>query len=215
MWNVLRHPRVHQKIIQELETATANGTISSSLITYTEALQLPYFQAALKEAMRCRPAVGLNITRHVPPQGAEIDGTWYPGGTRCALNAWVLHKDQGMFGVDADSYRPERWLEGSDEQIKKMDRNMYQVPYPPVSSISLTLSSLSFRRLTNLFATVQFGGGSHLCIGRNLALIEMNKILPQLLRTFKFTLVDPQRELKSNSTFFVVQEGLEVLVERR
>ena len=41
------------------------------MISYQEAQQLPYFQAALKEAMRVRPAVDLNITRHVPASGAE------------------------------------------------------------------------------------------------------------------------------------------------
>ncbi|KAK5392717.1 hypothetical protein LTR79_009620 [Exophiala xenobiotica] len=60
----------------------------------------------------------------------------------------------------------------------------------------------------------QFGGGSHLCIGRNLALLEMNKILPQLLTTYDFELIHPGRPLKSHSHFFCVNEGLEVFVRR-
>ncbi|OAP59435.1 hypothetical protein AYL99_06733 [Fonsecaea erecta] len=55
----------------------------------------------------------------------------------------------------------------------------------------------------------QFGGGSHLCIGRNLALFEMNKTLIQILREYDVTLVYPGRPLAYHSTFFVVQEGLE------
>ena len=62
---------------------------------------------------------------------------------------------------------------------------------------------------------LQFGGGSHLCIGRNLALLEMNKVLPQLLRRYRFRLVHPEATIKHHSTFFVVQSGLEVYVERR
>ncbi|KAJ9602591.1 hypothetical protein H2200_012784 [Cladophialophora chaetospira] len=61
----------------------------------------------------------------------------------------------------------------------------------------------------------QFGGGGHLCIGRNVALFEINKIIPQLLMNFDFELVHPGRPLKSHSTFFVVQSGLEVFVRRR
>ncbi|KIV83964.1 hypothetical protein PV11_05944 [Exophiala sideris] len=60
-----------------------------------------------------------------------------------------------------------------------------------------------------------FGGGSHLCIGRNLALFEMNKVLVQILREFDFKLVYPGRPLEYHSTFFVVQEGLEVYLKRR
>ncbi|KAL6247947.1 hypothetical protein RBB50_005295 [Rhinocladiella similis] len=60
-----------------------------------------------------------------------------------------------------------------------------------------------------------FGGGSHLCIGRNLALFEMNKVLIQILREFDIKLVHPGRPLEYHSTFFVVQEGLEVYLKRR
>ncbi|KAK3109714.1 hypothetical protein LTR53_016727 [Teratosphaeriaceae sp. CCFEE 6253] len=133
--------------------------------------------------MRVRPAVGLNITRLVPPEGAEIDGKRVPGGTRVALNAWVLHRDAGVFGRDAKVYRPERWLEGD---ARNMERFMFQ-----------------------------FGGGSHLCIGKNLALLEMNKTLPLLFRDFEFELIKPDEDLKYHSTFFVVQSGLEVRISRR
>ncbi|KAJ9623832.1 hypothetical protein H2204_011018 [Knufia peltigerae] len=61
----------------------------------------------------------------------------------------------------------------------------------------------------------QFGGGSHLCLGRNLALLEMNKLLPRLLRRYHFELLHPGRPLKHHTTFFVVQSGLEVRMSRR
>jgi cytochrome P450 len=126
IYHILKSPSTYFKICEEIDAADSTGKLSP-MITYTEAQQLPYFQIALKEAMRVRPAVGLNITRHVPPSGAEIDGQWYPGDTRVALNAWVLHKDRVVFGEDADVYRPERWLEGGEAKAKAMDRHMYQV----------------------------------------------------------------------------------------
>ena len=61
---------------------------------------------------------------------------------------------------------------------------------------------------------LQFGGGAHVCIGRNLALLEINKVIPRLLRDYKFRLVDPRAPLRANSTFFVVQEGLDVYMEK-
>ena len=54
-----------------------------------------------------------------------------------------------------------------------------------------------------------------MCIGRNLALLEMNKVLPQLLAEYDFELVHPGRPLSSHANFFVVQEGLEVFVRKR
>jgi cytochrome P450 len=183
-WHVLHDPRVHSTLISEILSASKSGNLSQR-VTWAEAQQLPYFQACLKEAMRVRPAVGVNITRLIPQGGAEIDGTWLPGGTSVAVNGWVLHRDRKVFGEDADDFRPERWLK-DEERSKKMERYMFQ-----------------------------FGGGSHLCIGRNLALLEMNKVLPHLLRDYELELAHPAQPLKANTTFFVVQSGLEVSIKRR
>jgi cytochrome P450 len=53
-----------------------------------------------------------------------------------------------------------------------------------------------------------------LCIGRNLALLEINKVVPRLLRDYRFELAHPGRPLKANASFFVVQSGLEVYVKK-
>ncbi|RYP66847.1 hypothetical protein DL771_007569 [Monosporascus sp. 5C6A] len=185
-WHVLTAPRVYANLLAEIDASVEAGTIpSSGNVEWLQAQNLQYFQACLKEAMRVRPAVGLNITRYIPPEGAEIEGHRFEGGTRVAVNGWVLHRDKQTFGQDADFYRPERWLEDA-ENAKVMERYMFQ-----------------------------FGGGSHVCIGRNLALLEINKVVPRLLRDFRFELVNPNRELKAKSTFFVVQEGLQVFITRR
>lgn len=72
-YHVIKEPRVYRGIVAELNEADQQGRLSVP-VQYKESLDLPYLQAALKEAIRVRPAVGLNITRHVPPGGAEIDG---------------------------------------------------------------------------------------------------------------------------------------------
>lgn len=124
---VLSSPRVHAALAVELEEAVRTGAISAEgNVEWLEAQALPYFQACLKEAMRVRPAVGLNITRMVPPEGVEIEGQFFRGGTRVALNGWVLHRDRDVFGQDADVFRPERWLE-DEEEAKTMERYMFQV----------------------------------------------------------------------------------------
>ena len=120
--HVLREPAIYTKVKKEIDEATAAGKLSD-MPQWNEVQAFPYFQACLKEAMRVRPAVGLNITRLVPPEGAEIDGKWYPGGTSVALNGWVLHRNEAIFGRDAKVYRPERWLEGD---AKNMERYMFQ-----------------------------------------------------------------------------------------
>lgn len=126
-WHVLDSKPAYQSIVREIETAVKDGVIpATGNISWNEAQNLPYLQACLKEAMRVRPAVGLNITRLVPPEGAELDGHRFPGGVSIAANGWVLHRDKEIFGADADVFRPERWLE-DEENSKKMERYMFQV----------------------------------------------------------------------------------------
>jgi cytochrome P450 len=137
-WHILTDQRVYASIQEEMKKAVADGVIPpTGNISWNEAQNLPYFQACLKEAMRVRPAVGLNIARLVPPEGAEIDGEVFPGGVTIAVNGWVLHRDKATFGPDADVYRPERWL-GDAEEAKRMERYMFQVrQYGPVYKFPL------------------------------------------------------------------------------
>lgn len=125
--HILADRRVYGKIREEMKAAIADGTIpDGGNITWNQAQNLHYFQACMKEAMRVRPAVGLNITRVVPPEGAELDGHSLPGGVSVAVNGWVLHRDRATFGEDADVFRPERWL-GDVEEARRMERYMFQV----------------------------------------------------------------------------------------
>lgn len=126
-WQVLSDQRVYARIQEEIKKAVTDGTIpATGNISWNESQNLSYFQACLKEAMRVRPAVGLNIARLVPPEGAEVDGQVFPGGVTIAVNGWVLHRDKTTFGQDAEVYRPERWL-GDPEEAKRMERYMCQV----------------------------------------------------------------------------------------
>ncbi|EEU36320.1 uncharacterized protein NECHADRAFT_52492 [Fusarium vanettenii 77-13-4] len=173
MWHVLSQPRVHNALAKEIMSASL-----SEMVQYDESQKLHYFQACLKEAMRVSPAVGLNISRRVPPTGAEIGGLKLSGGTEVAVNGWVVHRDKQVFGQDADNFRPERWLEADKD-------------------------------------TLRFGGGSHVCLGRHLALLEMSKVLPELFRRYHLQLVNPDQPLQRSSTFFVVQSGLHVHLKLR
>ena len=202
-YHVLSSSKTYTNVLAELDKAVAAGEIpAKGNISFAQAQNLQYFQAALKEAMRVRPAVGVNITRYAPPEGAELEGQFFPGGTRVSVNGWVLHRNKQIFGRDADDFRAERWL-ADEQQARVMERYMFQVGF------------LLIYLLPGLTTHVQFGGGSHLCIGRNLALLEINKVIPRILRDYHFELAHPDRPLTAHASFFVVQEGLTVYISKR
>ena len=156
---LLRTPTTYEKLNQELNKAVEEGKIQSrpdGLVTWTEAQSLPYLDACIKEAFRLHPAAGLPLERVTPPAGAEICGEHIPGGTIVGCSAWVIHRRQDVYGDDIDSYRPERWLEADKDRLREMNANMFQ-----------------------------FGAGSRTCIGKNISLLEMYKLVPAFLRRFE------------------------------
>ena len=60
-----------------------------------------------------------------------------------------------------------------------------------------------------------FGSGTRTCIGKNISLLEMSKLVPQLLRRFDFELSDPDKEWVLHDYWFVKQTGLICKVKDR
>ncbi|KAL4948676.1 cytochrome P450 [Aspergillus filifer] len=157
----------------------------SQKIQYNEALKLPYLVACIKEGMRMHPSVGLTMPRYVPAGGRVIAGQLIPAGTKVGISAPVLHQNKDIFGHDADIYSPERWLRDS-QAAAEMDRHM-----------------------------LHFGAGSRMCIGKNISLAEMHKMIPRLIRGYKLELSDPQKEWKTHNYWFNKQTGIRVKVTAR
>jgi cytochrome P450 len=177
MYNLIICPQKLQRLQGEIDQADKNGQLSE-LVTFQEAQRLPYLQACIKEGLRMHPATGLPLARVVPKEGANITGTFFPGGTVVGVNSWVAHANTEVFGPDAESFRPERWLE-STEKASTMERSF-----------------------------LAFGAGSRTCIGKNISLMEISKIVPELIRRFNFTLTDPHVEIKMENVWFVKQKNI-------
>ncbi|KAG4257724.1 hypothetical protein FPRO04_07945 [Fusarium proliferatum] len=182
---VIRTPLVHEKLQREIDEADQAGQLSE-YVTYQESLELPYFQATLKEAMRMHPAVGFPLERYVPEEGAEICGYNLPAGTNISTSAPLMHMNKDVFGNDVQIFRPERWLEASPEQLSLMDRTF-----------------------------IAFGYGSRTCIGKNISLMEMGKLIPQLFRHFDIEWASEQSEWHIHAAWFWKQSELLVRLKRR
>jgi cytochrome P450 len=63
-------------------------------------------------------------------------------------------------------------------------------------------------------ANFAFGAGSRVCLGKNIALLEISKLVPEFLRRFEVTLVDPAR-YKLRPGWLVLQEGLDATLQMR
>ncbi|KAF7187940.1 Cytochrome P450 monooxygenase [Pseudocercospora fuligena] len=184
VYQLMTHPNVEEKLLEELHDALKAGRLTVPA-RYADASRLPYFSSCVKEAMRLHPSVGLPMPRHAPTQGCEIAGHYFPGSKSVSIgiNPAVIHYNEAIFGVDADLFKPERWLQDNAAQ---MERHL-----------------------------ISFGAGTRTCIGKNISLSEIYKMLPQLLLKFKLELAYPGRPLVTKDHWFHKQEGLDVKVSIR
>lgn len=152
-------------------------------LRFNDARKLPYLHAVITESMRIHWSLGTGLPREVPKGGAELCGQHIPGGCEVITNACAIHFDKRVFGEDAKEWVPERWLR-DEATVAKMER-------------------------LNLI----FGQGPRICIGRHITSIEMYKLLPTILRDFKFELLVD--EWKVRRTWFHNQSDVLCKVEKR
>jgi len=183
LYHLLKNPRTLRALRQEVDTMTSAGDISDPP-TFQDSQKMNYLQAVLKEALRVHPAVGLPFWRKVPKGGAVLCGQFFPQGTVVGINSWVAHRNPTVFGVDAAEFRPERWLEASKEELSRMER--YFIP---------------------------FGHGSRTCIGKNISILEIGKLIPRLVRLFNFEMAD--EELRTDNKWFVKQLNFKCRISSR
>lgn len=79
IYYLCRSPNSVQKLREEMDDLASQGKLSDP-VTFSEAQQMPYLQALLKETFRVHPGVGMTLPRVVPPGGAAIAGTFFPEG---------------------------------------------------------------------------------------------------------------------------------------
>lgn len=57
--------------------------------------------------------------------------------------------------------------------------------------------------------------GSRTCVGKNISLLEMSKLVPQLIRDFDIELEHPSEELQKVNTWFVKQGKFGCKIKRK
>lgn len=144
---LLMNPRVVAKLRHEISTNPISSPIQDA-----EARKLPYLQAIIKEGLRVFPPVVGLMSKEVPAGGDVINGLFVPGGTKIGYGAYGIFRNKTLWGQDANTFRPERWLEASPDHVREME-----------STLDLI-----------------FSYGKYQCLGKNLAQMELNKMFVEV-----------------------------------
>ncbi|MCJ1356205.1 MAG: hypothetical protein MMC33_006199 [Icmadophila ericetorum] len=154
--NVLQHPEVYRRLVNEISSAETHGVLSSPVAQYEEILTLPYFTACIKECLRRDAPAQTILPRVVPDSGLHLpDGSFVPPGTEVGASPYIVHRDENYFGEHPERFIPERWL-GRPEDVQRMERY-----------------------------GMWWGYGDRECAGKYYALMEMQKLCLELFRRFE------------------------------
>ena len=149
--HLIGNPVAYKRLLSEIDQAIATNTISSP-IKDSEARQMPYLQAVIKEGLRIIPPVPALFFKTVPPGGDVINGMFVPGDTDIGSSSFAIQRCAKTFGADVDVFRPERWLEAEGERLARM-----------VSTVDMV-----------------FHYGKYQCLGKPVALMDFNKVFVEV-----------------------------------
>ncbi|TGJ84136.1 hypothetical protein E0Z10_g4622 [Xylaria hypoxylon] len=124
---------------------------------FSDVSKLPYLDALIKESMRIFPSSTWPIERLVPVGGVTIAGMFFPEGTSVGCLPSAIHQNKMIYGEDAHIFRPDRWLIPDREQLRSMEA-----------------------------AHMDFSRGRRVCLGQNIAVMQMKKVITALVVKYKY-----------------------------
>lgn len=159
-----RNPDAQERMYREILDADASFHKETEGPAALElALSMPFLQAVTEESYRTFGSPANNLERVVSAAGMTLpSGHHLPPGTVVAMNGPSINRRKDVYGPDADTYNPLRWMKGEGESEEAFRE----------------------RRLKMDRASLTFGHGSRSCIGKNVVQLEVYKIWATLVRQF-------------------------------
>lgn len=144
--SLITTPIAYASFLAEIQQAAASV---SCPITWAQAQELPYLRAVVREGLRLWPPVAGLGFKLVPPEGDHLSGYFVPGGTQVGQGFHGLGRSKAIWGEDANTFHPERWLLANEEELRRM-----------VAAVD-----------------THFGAGKYSCLGKPIALMELHKAI--------------------------------------
>ncbi|CAK9328841.1 unnamed protein product [Citrullus colocynthis] len=191
-WLVTLNPLIEEKILREICTVlieTRGNNIQSWLeepLGFEEVDRLIYLKAALTETLRLYPSVPED-SKHVVADDVLPDGTFVPAGSSVTYSIYSTGRMKSTWGEDCLEFRPERWLTADGKKF---------IPYDP-------------------YKFVAFNAGPRVCLGKDLAYLQMKSIAAAVLLRHRLTVAAGHKVEQKMSLTLFMKYGLKVNVHRR
>ncbi|BAB92258.1 putative cytochrome P450-dependent fatty acid hydroxylase [Oryza sativa Japonica Group] len=153
-WIVSGRPDVEDRVVREIRAVRASSGSTDATFSFDELREKHYLHAAITESMRLYPPVAID-THSCKEDDFLPDGTFVGKGWLVMYSAYAMGRMEGIWGADCEEYRPERWL---DEAGAFRPESTFKYPV--------------------------FNAGPRICIGKEMAYIQMKSIVACVLEKF-------------------------------
>lgn len=188
-WSVIQNPNVEEKIIAEICTVLmeTRGNDTSKWVqeplVFEEVDRLIYLKAALSETLRLYPSVPED-SKHVIADDILPSGTFVPKGSSITYSIYSTGRMKFIWGDDCLEFKPERWLSSDGSKFEVHDSYRF----------------------------VAFNAGPRICLGKDLAYLQMKSIAAAVLLRHRLMVVPGHRVEQKMSLTLFMKYGLKVNV---
>ncbi|KAI9255264.1 cytochrome P450 [Phascolomyces articulosus] len=185
-YNLMLHPRIEAKLVEEINQFIPEDASSLDAPAFYEVIkQMKYAHAVFYEVLRLYPSVPTNV-KVALDDDVLPDGTQIHKGDSVTWSSFSMGRSDKIWGPDARSFKPERWL-SEDGELKRESAGQWPA----------------------------FHAGPRVCLGQNLATLEALIAIVMLLKRYKFSLVPNQSVTYGVSLTHPMRDGMQVFIERR
>ncbi|KAF6145077.1 hypothetical protein GIB67_013428 [Kingdonia uniflora] len=145
---LMRHPRVMNRVQEELQNVVGNR-----LVDETDFSKLSYLDMVVKETLRLHPASPLTVP-HESTEEIMIDGYLIPKKSKILINIFAIGRDPNAWSENTEAFYPERFI-GTNIDLR--GREFQLIPFGsgrrscPGIQMGLTVVRLVLAQLLHCF----------------------------------------------------------------
>ena len=128
--HMIDHPYVSATLVSEIDEFEKEERPSFPVASMDNTDALPYFMACVNECLRVSPSTPITLPRTVSQEGLHLNDVFIPLGIEIGANPYVTNRDPAIFGLDADKFDPNRWLQDL-ERVTQMHKWMFARGWGP------------------------------------------------------------------------------------
>ncbi|OAA68064.1 cytochrome p450 monooxygenase [Niveomyces insectorum RCEF 264] len=224
LYLLMQHPRVVDLIRAEVEHLLGPDALSAgehadadadtdaaadddrlrALARLTPAA-LPYTLSTFYEGLRLYPPIPFEIKQVDAALLTLPDGTELPRGTLVIWCSWALNRSRHTWGADAETFRPERWLDTSTTTTSTSSTTTTTTTSSTTTTPSTTIPPRVVSRSPAEFPV--FHGGPRTCLGKKMAEAVAVQTIAAVVAGFDLALAAPGAERVTKTSLTLPMEG--------